>query len=133
MDPKELAAGGIDRHGGAARSGREVQPAVDHQRAGLQVEVGTRAEVVGLEPPGNFQFAEIGGVDLIERRVARGAGIAGPRAPFSILCAGLSGEGRDAREEHEQNARRRSSFGTNGERSGVRRANVERHGGLRRT
>src|SRR5215213_11112247 len=89
MNPQELAGRGIHRDGGAARAGRQVEPAVDHQRAGLEIEVGPRPEVVGLEPPGDLERVEVGRVDLIERRVARGAEIAGPRPPFSVLRARL--------------------------------------------
>ena len=70
-----------------------VQHALDHERRPFELVLGERAEVVGLEAPGDFQLAEVGGVDLIQRRV--------PRSPSDPRCrlathhwlstAGLSG------------------------------------------
>jgi hypothetical protein len=36
----------------------------------VELILGTVAEILGFEPPSNFEFAEIRRVDLIQRRVA---------------------------------------------------------------
>ena len=88
MHPQQLAGGGVERHRIAMLAGGGIEHAVDHQRRGLQVEVRTRAEVVGAESPGDLQRLEIRGGDLVERRVAGGAQIAGPRPPLAICLPG---------------------------------------------
>ena len=50
---------------------------------------GRGPEVVGLEAPGDFELAEIAGVDLIERRVLAAAQIGGVRGPLAVLRARL--------------------------------------------
>ena len=70
VHPQELAAGGVQRDDRSASPGGRVQHAVDHQRRRLELELRRWAEVVGLEPPGNFEIFEVGRADLIERRVA---------------------------------------------------------------
>ena len=45
-----------------------VQSAANHERRGLEIELEARTEVIGLEPPGHFELAEVGRGDLIERR-----------------------------------------------------------------
>src|SRR5262249_33666024 len=46
-------------------------------------------EVVRLEAPRYLQFRKVARVDLVERRVARAAGIAAIARPLSILRSGL--------------------------------------------
>src|SRR5207253_9946513 len=54
----------------AARSCRRVQNAVYHQRRSFELVLRAVAEVVRLDAPGDFEVAEIGGVDLIQRPVS---------------------------------------------------------------
>ena len=83
VHPQQLAGGGVERHGIAMLAGSGVEHAVDHQRRGLQVEVGARAEALGLEPPRHFELLEVGGIDLIERSIAGDAEVPTPRAPLA--------------------------------------------------
>src|SRR5688572_25863685 len=89
MHPQQFAGGGIERHGGAAFAGGGVEHAVHEQGSGLEIEIGTRAEIIRLEPPRHLERLEVGAVDLIERRVAGGTEIAAPRAPFTVGSAVL--------------------------------------------
>ena len=106
VHPQQLAGCGVDRDGVAVLAGCGVQHAVDHQRRGLQIEVGPLAEIVGLEAPGDLQRVEVGGVDLIERRVARRAKIAAPGPPLAVAGAALGSTRRrwrrDATNEGDQ-------------------------------
>ena len=71
VHPLHLAGCGIQGDNRAPGAGRRIEDAVGHERRGLQVELGLRPQVVGLEPPRDFEVPEIAGVDLIERRVPR--------------------------------------------------------------
>ena len=82
--PQLFARLRIDGDDRAAHPRLRVHHAVHHQRRHLHVVVGTRAEVVGLEPPGDAQVLGVVFVDLIERRVLRAARLAGVRAPFTV-------------------------------------------------
>ena len=66
--------------------------AVDHQRRSLKVVIRADAEDIRLESPGDLQLAEVPGVDLIVRDVARASQIAAVGAPFSALRARLTRE-----------------------------------------
>src|SRR5262249_2121917 len=85
VHPQHLAGGGVERGDGAARPGSAVDDAVDHQRRALEVEFGTRAEGVGLEPPRDFELVEVIFGDLVERRVSRAREIAAVGGPLGAL------------------------------------------------
>ena len=68
VHPLQLAGLRVERHDRAARAAGRVEHALDHQRRAFELVLGTRAEVVGLEAPGDFELVEVGGVDLIEGR-----------------------------------------------------------------
>ena len=85
VHPQQFAGRRIDRHGVASRSDRGVQHAVDHQWRGLEIEIGTDAEDIGLEAPGDLQLAEVPGVDLIERRIPGARQIAAVGAPLAVF------------------------------------------------
>ena len=85
VHPLLLAGARVERDHRAARAGRGVERALDHERRALELGLGTRTEVVGLEPPGDFELAEIGGVDLIEGRVLAAAQIGGVHRPLAVL------------------------------------------------
>ncbi len=89
MYPQQFAGGCIQRDHRTARARSGVEDAIDHQRRAFQLEFRTVAEVVGLESPGDLEFVEIGGVDLIERRVAKIAEVAGIGWPLSVANSGL--------------------------------------------
>ncbi len=93
---------GVDGDRVAMLAGGGVEHAVDHQRRGLQIEVGTLAEVLGLEAPGDFERVEVGGVDLIERRVAGDPEIAAPRAPLAVGRAALRRDGCRGGEQQQR-------------------------------
>ena len=86
MHPQQLAGLRVERDGVAMLADGRVEHAVDHQRRGLEVEVGPRAHAVRAEAPGNLQLAEVRRGDLIERRVARDAEIATPVPPSPLAA-----------------------------------------------
>ena len=59
VHPQHLAGGGVEGHDRAACTGGRVHDAVDHQRRALKIELGTRAERVGLEPPRDLERVEV--------------------------------------------------------------------------
>ena len=59
VHPHQFARGGIERDDRAARPGRGVEHAVDHQRRGFELIFGPRTQTVGLEAPGDFQLVEV--------------------------------------------------------------------------
>ena len=102
VHPDHLAGLAVERDHRAARAAGRVDDALDHQRRAFELELGTRAEVVGLEAPGDFELVEVAAVDLIERGVARALDVGGVVRPLAVLGAresrGLSRElGRQAR------------------------------------
>ena len=77
------------------RSRRRSRPHPPQPRGGIQnpvrhhwrrpkVELGRRAEVVGLPAPGDAQLADVVAIDLIQRRVAGAAGIVPVVEPFDL-------------------------------------------------
>src|SRR5262249_32495034 len=66
---------------------RRVDRAVDRERRPFELELGSRAEVVGLEPPRDFELIEVAGVDLIERRVARPLHVRRVVGPVALRAA----------------------------------------------
>ena len=100
VHPQLLAGGGIERHDGATRAPGRVEDALHHERRGLEIELGTGSEVVGLEAPGDLERVEVRGGDLIERRVSRVAEIAAVGRPLAVLRAGLAGD-HSAQERHD--------------------------------
>ena len=96
VHPELFTGGGIECDDGSAGTGGGVDNAVDHERGRFELKLGARAERVGFESPGDFEFVEVGRVDLIERGVAGGGEVASVTAPFSIGSSGLGecgGEG----------------------------------------
>jgi hypothetical protein len=87
VHPQHLARRGIERDDGAARAGGRIDHPVDHQRRGLEVELGLRPHGVGLEAPGDLQLVEVVTVDLFEGPVAATGVIAPVGRP---LVAGRS-------------------------------------------
>ena len=93
VHPLHLARGSIECHDGAPRPGGRVQHAAHHERRRLEIELRLRAEIVGLQTPGDFERAEIGGADLIEWRIACARQRRPVRGPFAVsrrrlrLCA----------------------------------------------
>ena len=96
--PDQLAGPAVERDDRAARAGGGVEHAFDRERRAFELELGARAEVVGLEPPRDFELVEVGGVDLIERRVLRAAHVGGVVRPVAVLRARHAGRpGRTVR------------------------------------
>ena len=85
VHPDHLAGCRVECDHGAARAGRGVDDAVDHQRRALEVELGPGSERVGLEAPRDLELVEVVFVDLIERRVACVRQIAAIRGPLTDL------------------------------------------------
>src|SRR5262249_10241776 len=67
------------------------------QRRGFELILGARAELIGLEAPGDLELREVGRVDLRRRRVARAGEVRGVAAPLEIA--------RRLRREHEREQR----------------------------
>ena len=108
VHPLHLAGGGIERDDRASRAGGRVEPATDHQRRRLEVELGPRSEVVGLEPPRHLEVVEVVLVDLIERLVARARQIGAVGAPLAAAY-------RPARRGRRQAARATAATDTSRE------------------
>src|SRR5213078_1575251 len=66
MHPLLCAGRRVERDHRAAGAAGGVQHAADHERRALELELGPRAERIGLEAPGYFERAEVGGGDLGE-------------------------------------------------------------------
>jgi len=84
MHPNQLAGVGFERDYRSSGTCGRVEHAVYHERRAFELELGPRAEVVGLEAPCDFQLVEVLGVDLIERRVSRPCKITSVVRPFSV-------------------------------------------------
>ena len=115
MAPQHLAAGRIERRDLVQRS-EHVEHAVDHERRRLQpaearfvagaeqrleIEIG----IDGPPAPGDFEIAEIVGVDLAEGGVLGGAGVGGVARPFAFVIAVLpcrAGSGQQQSAAGEQ-------------------------------
>ena len=91
VHPQQLAGRGIERDDGAARAPNGIDHTLRHQRRRLEIELGPRTEVLGLEPPRDLQLAEVAWVDLIERRIPRVREIAAIGRPLAALRADLAG------------------------------------------
>ena len=90
VHPPQLPGGGIEREDRAPCAAPRVEHAVYHERRRLVVEFGARAQVVGLEPPGHLQFAEVAGIDLVERRVTSASEISSVSPPLAVFGPQLS-------------------------------------------
>src|SRR5262249_5129447 len=84
VHPQHLACGGIESNHRATRSCRDEQGPVDHQGSSFILIFRPRPERIRLESPGDLELVEVLGIDLIEWRVSRAAGIAAIRAPLPI-------------------------------------------------
>src|SRR5579883_1382498 len=67
--PNQLAGFSIQRDDRTARASSGVENTIDGQRGAFQFVFGPRAEIVGLEAPRRLELVEVGGVDLIQRRI----------------------------------------------------------------
>src|SRR4029079_12768987 len=81
--PEQFAAGRIESHYCATRSGSRVEDTIGHQWCRLEIEFSARSKIVRFEAPRHFQLAEVVAVDLIESSVSRAPEIRTIRAPFS--------------------------------------------------
>ena len=91
VHPQQLAGGRVECDDGPPGAGGRVDDAVDHQRRRFELVLGSWAQVVGLEPPGDIEFAEVARVDLIERRIPRVAQVGAVGRPLAISGARLAG------------------------------------------
>ena len=89
MYPEELASLGVGGDDRAPRPCGREDDAINHQGCRLEVVLRVRTQVVGLEPPRDFEIAEVVCGDLIEWRVAGPCDVAGIRPPRSTLGAFL--------------------------------------------
>ena len=102
IEPQLLVRRGIERDHRTAAPRRRVQHAIRHKGRALKVELRSRTQIAGLEPPGHLEFVEILPGDLVERRIAVVREVAPVGHPFA-LCAFLT---RDLHaREHEQRHR----------------------------
>ncbi len=109
VDPEQLTRAGVERDDRSARPRRRVEDAVHHERRPFELVFRPRAQAVGLEAPGHLEVVEVGGVDLVQRRVAAAADVAGVAGPLAVARAlgdgaelrGLAARsGRPAQESH---------------------------------
>ena len=91
--PQQLARLAVERDHRAARAAGGVEHAVDRERRAFQLVLGARPEDVGLETPRDLERIEVGGVDLIERRVFGAADVRGVMRP---VARGRGGRARGA-------------------------------------
>ena len=111
--PDQLAGPAVERDDRAARAGGRVEHALDRERRAFELVLGARAEVVGLEAPRDLELVEVGGVDLIERRVPGAAHVGRVVGPVAVLRARHPGRlargpgGHPERARREQRPRRR--------------------------
>ena len=92
VGPDRLAGAGVDRRHRAPLPGHGVEQAVDVERRGAEQRIRRRAEVVAAPGPGHFQRREVGGGDLVERRVARLPGVAADVVPLADRRGRVLGE-----------------------------------------
>ena len=59
MHPRLRAGRRVERDDGATRAAGRVQHAADHERRALELELRTRSERVGLEPPRDLERVEV--------------------------------------------------------------------------
>ena len=85
MHPDQFAGRAVERDHRPPGAGGRIDDAVDRERRAFELELGARAEIVGLEPPRHFEVVEVLGGDLRERRVARAARVAGVTRPVAVL------------------------------------------------
>ena len=90
VHPLQFSGGRVERDDRTPGAAGRVQPAADHERRGLEIELEARTEVVGLEAPRHFELAEVGCGDLIERRVARVPEVAAVGPPLALRRARLT-------------------------------------------
>src|SRR5207237_9704575 len=83
--PDYLAGLAVEGDHRAARAAGGVEDAFDRQRRPFELELGTRSEIVGLEPPRDLELIEVAGVDLIERRVAGAVDVGRVVRPVAVL------------------------------------------------
>ena len=96
--PEELTGLRVERDHRAPGAGGRVEHALHHERRAFELVLGERSEVVGLEAPRHFELAEVGAVDLIERRVAAAVQIGAVVRPFAVPGARQARGGGLARE-----------------------------------
>src|SRR5262249_1408411 len=103
--PDELTGFAVERDHRPSRAGSGVEHAMDGERRPFELELGARAEIVGLEAPRHLELVEVARVDLIERRVLRPAEVGGVGDPIPVFRArhagGLPGHVNGA-ARHEQ-------------------------------
>jgi hypothetical protein len=85
IDPQQLTRCGIERHHRPPRTSGCVYHSLDHERRAFQFVLRARSKVIGFEAPGDHQFAEVGTVDLIERRVVMVTQIPAVGRPFAVI------------------------------------------------
>src|SRR5438093_834949 len=88
IHPQSIAGPCIRSHYGTVISGSEIENSIDVEWSRLALEL-SRAEIVGLPRPGDFEVLHIVAVDLIQGGIARASQLAPVRPPLSILRAVL--------------------------------------------
>ena len=91
VDPELFTGCGVERNDGTTAARRRIEDPVGDERRRLELKLGPRSQIVGLEPPRDFERAEVLRVDLIERRVTRVSEIAAVGPPLAVGGAALRG------------------------------------------
>ena len=92
MGPDEFARSGVEGYDRATGTSGGVDDAIDHEGRAFQFVFGAGAEMVGFEAPRNFEFIEVGRVDLIERGVTIVAEVSRVGRPFPRFGRALRGD-----------------------------------------
>src|SRR5258705_12362408 len=87
MRPDQLAGAAVQRDDRTPCTRGGIEHAFDGERCSLELVLGARAEVVGLEAPRDFELAEVARVDLIERRESRATHVGREVGPVAVLRA----------------------------------------------
>jgi hypothetical protein len=105
VHPQHLAGRAVQAHHVAPVAGGDIDAALHNQRRGLIVGVQARAQRIGAEAPDHFQLVEVGGVDLVQRRIAGAGKIVGIMKPVRVGGFLRLGPGWKVRREHPRHGR----------------------------
>ena len=96
VHPHLLARLRVERDDRPPGAGGRIHDSLDHERRPFELELGTRTQVVGLEPPRNLELVEVRCVDLIERHVPRALHVGRVVRPLAVAVARESALASDA-------------------------------------
>jgi hypothetical protein len=112
--PDQLAGLAVEGDHRTARAAGRIKDAVHGERCSFELVFRARAEHVGFEVPRQLELGEVGGVDLVERRVSGAGEIGGVVRPVALrrrrgaggAGAVLTDAGGDPTDDREQAQKR---------------------------